>query len=75
MYATMMYTDANNNAVELGRIEVLRDGTTGVDDIATDTDDNAPVTYYTLQGVQVENPTAGLYIARQGNQVSKVLIR
>lgn len=37
---------------------------------------NAPVEYYNLQGVRVANPTAGnLYIVRQGNKVSKTIIR
>ena len=37
--------------------------------------ENAPVEYYNLQGVRVANPDAGLYIRRQGNKVSKVIIR
>lgn len=48
--------------------------TTGVDEIAT-TDDNAPVEYYNLQGVRVANPTNGLYIRRQGNTATKVLVK
>lgn len=38
-------------------------------------DENAPVEYYNLQGVRVENPTAGLYIKRQGNKATKVLVK
>lgn len=35
----------------------------------------APVTYYTLQGIQVEQPTeAGIYIVRRGNSVTKQYI-
>ncbi len=45
----------------------------GVSDIAAD--DNAPVEYYNLQGVRVENPAAGLYIRRQGSKVSKVIVK
>ncbi|MDE6197590.1 MAG: Ig-like domain-containing protein [Muribaculaceae bacterium] len=37
--------------------------------------DNAPVEYYNLQGVRVANPENGLYIRRQGNKVSKVLVK
>lgn len=48
---------------------------TGVDDIITDTNDNAPVEYFNLQGVKVENPSTGLYIKRQGQKTSKVVIR
>lgn len=45
----------------------------GVDDIVVDED--APVEYYNLQGIRVENPTSGLYIKRQGNKTVKVLVR
>ena len=38
-------------------------------------DENAPVVYYDLRGVQVENPSTGLYIRRQGNKVTKVLVK
>ena len=49
-------------------------GMTGVDDVEADT---AAAEYYTLQGVRVdaENLTPGLYIRRQGNTVTKVVIR
>ena len=38
-------------------------------------DENAPVEFFNLQGIRVENPENGLYIRRQGNSVSKVVIR
>ena len=38
-------------------------------------DADAPVEYYNLQGVRVENPSAGIYIRRQGNTVTKVLVK
>lgn len=37
-------------------------------------DQNAPVEYFNLQGMKVENPAAGLYIKRQGNTVTKVVL-
>ncbi|MEE0980007.1 MAG: hypothetical protein UH625_11460, partial [Muribaculaceae bacterium] len=46
----------------------------GVEDVI-DSDNNAPVEFFNLQGVRVENPENGLYIRRQGNKVSKVIIR
>ena len=46
----------------------------GVEDVVID-NENAPVEYFNLQGVKVANPENGLYIVRQGNKVSKVLIR
>ena len=53
------------------------DESTGIDSPVVDLDDdeNAPVEYYNLQGIRVENPSAGLYIMRQGKKASKVLIR
>ncbi|MDD5839457.1 MAG: glucosaminidase domain-containing protein [Bacteroidales bacterium] len=51
-------------------------GVSGINDVETDVlaDDTE---YYTLQGVRVEaeNLTPGLYIRRQGNTVTKVVIR
>lgn len=38
-------------------------------------DENAPVEYFNLQGVRVDNPSNGLYIRRQGNTATKVLVK
>lgn len=46
----------------------------GVEGIEIDNND-APVEYFNLQGIKVENPAAGLYIKRQGDKVEKVVIR
>ncbi len=35
----------------------------------------APVEYYNLQGVRVANPENGIYVRRQGNTVTKVVVR
>lgn len=45
-----------------------------IDNIVAD-DANAPVEYFNLQGVKVQNPENGLYIKRQGKTVEKVVIR
>jgi hypothetical protein len=45
-----------------------------VSDIAIDSE-NAPAEYFNLQGVRVANPTPGLYIVRQGNKVTKQVVR
>lgn len=45
----------------------------GVENITID--ENAPKTYYNLQGIEVENPANGLYIVKQGNKVAKQVIR
>ena len=50
--------------------------TSGITDITVD-NSNAPVEFYNLQGVRVnaENLTPGIYVRRQGSQVSKVLVK
>lgn len=47
----------------------------GVDDVLTDSDSAAPVEYYNLQGIRIENPANGIFIRRQGSTVTKVLIK
>ena len=47
--------------------------TTGIADIVAD--ENAPVEYFNLQGIRVDNPENGLYIRRQGNKVTKVIVK
>lgn len=55
---------------------VLVEGTkVGVGIESTLVDENAPVVYYNLQGMRVENPTSGLYIRVQGKKATKVMIR
>lgn len=53
------------------------DSESGIDSIVTDTvDENAPVEYYNLQGLRINEPAAGqIVIRRQGSKVSKVLVR
>lgn len=43
-----------------------------VDNVAAD---NAAPVYYNLQGVQVANPSNGIFIVRKGNTVSKQIIK
>ncbi len=47
--------------------------TSGITAVAADS--NAAVEYFNLQGVRVANPENGIFIRRQGNSVSKVVIR
>jgi len=47
----------------------------GVENVDVNNDDNAPVEYYNLQGIRVNNPGAGqILIRRQGSKVSKVIL-
>lgn len=45
---------------------------TGIDEVTVPTDDT--VEYYNLQGIRVTSPTGGLYLRRQGNRVTKVIL-
>ena len=53
---------------------VAEDGNvSGIEDVVIE---NAPAVYYNLQGVRVEGDlTPGLYIRRQGNTTTKVIVR
>lgn len=52
---------------------IIADGS-GVADLVVE-DENAPVEYYNLQGIRVANPENGLYIVKQGNKVTKRIIK
>lgn len=62
-----------NNAPSLYVVNYTPAGSSSISDI--NIDENAPVEYFNLQGIRVANPENGLYIRRQGNTVSKVIIR
>jgi len=47
--------------------------TTGIDEIGVD-NAAAPVEYFNLQGIRVDNPANGVFIRRQGNKVDKVIM-
>lgn len=48
---------------------------TGVGNIVVEEEATGVAEYYNLQGVRVQNPESGLYIVKQGNKVSKVLVK
>lgn len=47
----------------------------GIEAIGITDDTDAPVEYFNLQGIKVDEPANGIYIRRQGSTVSKVVIR
>lgn len=57
----------------LDNIKVYAEGGSGVAGI--EAEENAPVEYYNLQGIRVANPENGLYIVKQGNKVTKRVIK
>ena len=71
-------TDADNfdpDTFVYPTLYVLDEGQSGVDEIVVD--ENAPVEYFNIQGVKVdvENAAPGLYIRRQGNVATKVIVK
>jgi hypothetical protein len=64
---------ATSNTVVNFKSLTLTKEAAGVEGIAADS--NAPVEYFNLQGIRVDNPENGLFIRRQGNSVSKVLVK
>lgn len=66
----MLYFDSH-----LGRAKLVPySGTGGIESLQTSSSEG-PAVYYNLQGMRVDNPTSGLYIKRQGNTSTKVLLR
>ena len=57
------------------KMSYVEGASTGIGDVISDEDADAPVEYYNLQGIRVDNPENGLYIRRQGKSVSKSYIR
>lgn len=63
--------DRYNIYVKNFRIEALALQTSGIDAVEAE-DADAPVEYFNLQGIRVDNPAHGIFIKRQGNKTSKV---
>ena len=58
------------------RLEKYDDAYGAVEGVGVDVlEAEGPAEYYNMQGVRVAEPTTGLYIVKQGNKVSKQLIR
>lgn len=47
---------------------------TGVEGVAVDNEISTEVVYYNLQGVQVHNPSTGIYIKKEGDKISKIIL-
>lgn len=59
------------NVCKVKNADIVR-GESGITDITAD-NAAAPVEYYNLQGIRVANPQGGIFIRRQGNEVTKVV--
>ena len=65
---------AESGVVSFNYAEIVYTSTgTGIEGINADND--APVEYFNLNGMRVDNPTDGIFIRRQGSKVSKVVVK
>ena len=62
-------TNVNTN---INTITVTYDTATAIEEVGVDA--NAPVEYYTLQGVKVARPENGIFIKKQGSKTTKVVL-
>ncbi len=63
--------DASGNVLNCAKNEVNDFSTVSVSGIS---DENAPVEYYNLNGMKVSDPSNGIFIRRQGNTATKVIL-
>lgn len=67
--------DADGNDGDIMSYVIDSDGnTTGIENVSVD-NAAAPAEYFDLNGRRVANPSTGIYIIRQGSNVSKVLVK
>lgn len=73
---TSIVISASTKTVRVSTVDVeVKNVASGVEEIISDSVENAPVEYYNLNGIRVSNPENGLFIRRQGSKVEKVIIR
>ncbi|MCM1520811.1 MAG: hypothetical protein NC098_08505 [Lachnoclostridium sp.] len=63
----------NGQKSEVKTLAVSDSETTGIEAVTVEAE--GAVEYFNLQGIRVENPANGVFIRRQGNNVSKVLVK
>lgn len=68
------YKQAVFISVEAPMFRITLPKQAGIDDASVDDSSDAPILYYNLQGQPVDNPSAGLYLRRQGSRTEKILI-
>lgn len=72
-FDNLEFSKWDNTATRKASLEdITIPSTSSIEEIGTD--ENVPVEYYNLQGVRVINPNNGIYIKRQGDKTSKVVL-
>lgn len=72
-----MFDDVNTSSITKLHVFYYGDSSSsGINNpVVVDTDSEAPVEFYNLQGIKVSGDVPGLYIRRQGKNSEKILIR
>jgi len=55
-------------------IAIEKDDSSGIEDMAVSSGDNATTVYYDLQVCRVNNPASGVYVKVSGNSAEKVFL-
>lgn len=77
IYIAIRLTSAKGDAVMFDNLSLFGcSASAGIADVTVDNDSNAPIEYYNINGVRVNNDnlTPGIYIRRQGSKATKVAI-
>ncbi len=72
-YNGVKYGHWDNTAERKAKLDDIPLPGDGIADIESDS--QAPVEYFNLQGIRVDNPSAGIYIRRQGSTATKVVVK
>lgn len=71
VYLINRSTGAIENACMIKSADIVN----GIGSVSVDEDADAPVEFFNLQGIRIDNPNGGIFIRRQGAKVSKELIK
>lgn len=72
-FNSLLFSKWDKDAERTASIEDVKFPVDGV--ISIGANENAPIEYFNLQGIRVENPSNGIFIRRQGTQVTKVVVK
>ena len=73
-YLGVFTVPTDNNTSETPAIKTVTAGKASVAIESVEAEANGPVEYYNLQGVKVANPENGIFIKKQGNKATKVVL-
>jgi len=68
-----VFGGVKGGAYGCGGLQIDLSGLSGIEGVAVDA--NEPVRYYNLQGMEVQNPSSGIYIRRKGSSTSKIYVK